>query len=47
MSSTGELLQKLQEGGGDEALRGLYALDGSDASLEKGPGAGGPGGPSL
>ena len=36
MSSTGELLQKLQEGGGDEALRGLYALDGSDASLEKG-----------
>ena len=36
MSSTGELLRKLQEGGGDEALRGLYALDGSDASLEKG-----------
>lgn len=36
MGSTGELLQKLQEGRGDEALRGLYALDGSDASLEKG-----------
>ena len=36
MSSTGELLRKLQEGEGDEALRGLYALDGSEASLEKG-----------
>ena len=36
MGSTGELLQKLQEGRGDEALRGLYALDGSDASLDKG-----------
>ena len=36
MSSCQELLHRLQAGEGDQVLAGLYALDGSQASLEKG-----------
>ena len=35
MSSSKELLQQLQRGAGDPALRELYALDGAEASLDR------------